>query len=188
MASSPRYEYVRIHPPFVRILHLEAGPGKKVQQNTAIKGALETMSLDRPEAFDAISYACGDTEYVHPICIDGKVILVTKNCHDGLRHLRDELGVRRVWVDAVSINAIDVDERNEQLRLMTKIYGAARRVYIWLGPATPACERALDWLNDTSITEHALLGARLALFPDFFRPSEIRRILPVFADVFRASE
>ena len=188
MADRPRYEYVRIDPPFVRILHFTPGPGKDLEQETPISGTLRTMSLDRPEGFDAISYACGDPIYDHPICIDGKIILVTKNCHDGLRHLRDELGVRRVWVDAVSINAIDVDERNEQLRLMTRIYGAARRVYIWLGPATPACERALDWLNDTSITEHALLGARLALFPDFFRPSEIRRILPVFADMFRASE
>lgn len=89
-----------------------------------------------------------------------------------------------VWVDAVSVNAKDLDEKSKQLPLMTNIYSAARRVYIWLDKPSPACEQALDWLNDVSVTEHALLGARLALFPDLLRPGEIRKALPVFADVF----
>lgn len=188
MASASRYEYVRINPPSVRVLHFEPSPRELYDQDTVISGTLRTLNLDCAEAFDAISYACGEPKYEHPILVDKRVILVTKNCYDGLRHLRDQLVVRDVWVDAVSINAADNDERNEQLRLMTRIYGAARRVYIWLGPATPVCERALVWLNDASVAEHALLGARVALFPDFFRPAEVKRILPVFADVFRASE
>jgi hypothetical protein len=146
------------------------------------------MSLDSPKAFDAISYACGEPKYDSQIFIDGKTIMVTKNCHDGLCYLRDHQGVSDVWVDAVSINAKDLDEKNEQILLMTKIYGAARRVYIWLGMPSPACERALEWLNDASVTEHSLLGARLALFPDLLRLSELRKALPVFADVLRASK
>jgi hypothetical protein len=157
------------------------------------------MSLHKPEVFDAISYACGVPPiYDHQVFVDEKkiddknidekkIVLVTKNCHDGLRHLRDQVGVRNVWVDAVCI-AADVEEKNEQLPLMTEIYAAARKVYIWIGPPSLACDRALDWLNDTSITEYALLGARLALFPDMLRLTEIRRALPVFADVLRASK
>jgi hypothetical protein len=187
MASAPEYQYARIASPFIRILHLSPSAGNG-RGDTMLVGTLRTMSLDSPKAFDAISYACGEPKYDHQIFIDGKTIMVTKNCHDGLCHVRDQLGVSDVWVDAVSINAKDLDEKSKQLPLMTNIYGAARRVYIWLGKPSPACEQALDWLNDVSVTEHALLGARLALFPDLLRPGEIRKALPVFADVFRASK
>jgi hypothetical protein len=203
MASGSDNKRAILKPPFIRILHLSPNTGNRPKDTTLV-GTLSTMSLDKPEVFDAISYACGvPAIYDHQVFVDEKnideqnvdekkvdrkkIVLITKNCHEGLRHLRDQVGVRNVWVDAVCI-AANVEEKNEQLPLMTKIYAAARKVYIWIGPPSPACDDALDWLNDTSITEYALLGARLALFPDMLRPTEIRKALPVFADVLRASK
>jgi hypothetical protein len=187
MASDSAYQYEKISPPSVRILHLSPKE-RNEHEDTVLIGTLRTMSLDSPRSFDAISYACGEPIYDHQICVDGKVVMITKNCHDGLCFLRDQLKVSDVWVDAVSINAKDLVEKSEQIPLMTRIYGAARRVFIWLGPDSLDSDEALDWLNDASIGVHALLGARLALFPDVLRPSEIRNALPVFVDVLQGSK
>ena len=88
MASASEYQYARIAPPFIRILHLSPGSGNGCG-NTTLVGTLRTMSLDSPKAFDALSYACGEPKYDVPIFMDKKIIMVTKNCHDGLCHLRD---------------------------------------------------------------------------------------------------
>jgi len=41
--------------------------------------------------------------------------------------------MRRVWIDAICINQDNLDERSQQVSLMTDIYSKARRVIIWLG-------------------------------------------------------
>ena len=37
------------------------------------------------------------------------------------------------WIDALCINQDDVEEKNEQVKLMCKIYSKAKKVYAWLG-------------------------------------------------------
>jgi hypothetical protein len=39
------------------------------------------------------------------------------------------------WVDAISINQVDIPEKTEQVRMMTKIYAEAYSVRAWLGQA-----------------------------------------------------
>jgi Heterokaryon incompatibility protein (HET) len=38
-----------------------------------------------------------------------------------------------LWIDAICINQDDIDERNEQVRMMGNIYQKAERVTVWLG-------------------------------------------------------
>ena len=43
-------------------------------------------------------------------------------------------GHSKLWgIDALSINQDDVEEKNEQVKLMCKIYSKAKKVYAWLG-------------------------------------------------------
>ena len=79
------------------------------------------------------------------ISLDGLPFQVTANLEIALRHLRlssptsglgtdsecltDDLGGARVlWIDALCINQHDVEERNHQVQIMSKIFGSARRV------------------------------------------------------------
>jgi Heterokaryon incompatibility protein (HET) len=184
------YKYSSIRPRFVRLLELRESDAFIGEEKT-LQGTLKQISLDScSEPFDAISYACGPAVYCECILIDGKKVLVTKNCHNALRHLRDQFGLRTVWVDAVCINERNDDEKSGQIRLMTSIYGKARKVYIWLGEHSEdsAADRALDWLQDISVYQLPLLGVRLSNFPKNMHPWEVIKLFGIIPDVIRASE
>lgn len=66
------------------------------------------------------------------VLCNGKVIEIQPNLYDALLHLRT-LTPAAYWIDALCINQEDVNERNDQVRMMSQIYSDAERVLIWLG-------------------------------------------------------
>jgi hypothetical protein len=38
-----------------------------------------------------------------------------------------------MWIDAISIDQMNTQERNHQVRIMGKIYSSAQKVIVWLG-------------------------------------------------------
>ncbi|CAN9346683.1 unnamed protein product [Alternaria alternata] len=86
--------------------------------------------------FEALSYTWGKRGDVKSIVVNGMQKDVPKNLEVALRALRDlpetRLGMR-YWVDSLCINQEDEEERNEQVKRMTAIYGRARAVIVWLG-------------------------------------------------------
>jgi len=72
---------------------------------------------------------------------------VSKNLADALKMLRAKPGrVRRVWVDWICIDQKNVEERNNQVQLMSTIYGAADQVFIWLGQHSHDSEIAFQFI------------------------------------------
>ncbi|KAI1390137.1 heterokaryon incompatibility protein-domain-containing protein [Hypoxylon trugodes] len=58
------------------------------------------------------------------------------------------------WIDALSINQSDIQERDEQVKLFRRIYTTASMVFIWLGnelspPDIPESELRTSWLDRT---------------------------------------
>jgi hypothetical protein len=72
---------------------------------------------------------------------------ITRNLDVALRHLRYRSEPCSVWVDATCINQKDDQEKSEQVASMFAIYGLARRVVMWLGPAENESDDALDLLR-----------------------------------------
>lgn len=62
---------------------------------------------------------------------------IGQNLYAFLRRVRRDSHDRLYWIDALSINQNDNDERSHQVRLMRDIYSSAARVIVWLGEATP---------------------------------------------------
>jgi hypothetical protein len=58
---------------------------------------------------------------------------VNRNVHTLLRRLREPASPRVLWIDALSINQEDNDEKSSQVRLMGEVYAKAQQVPIWLG-------------------------------------------------------
>ncbi|PSN75113.1 HET-domain-containing protein [Corynespora cassiicola Philippines] len=88
--------------------------------------------------YDALSYVWGSTATKKQITIvesSGKEysLDVTINLFSALQHLCDPLFERILWIDAICINQNDLDERERQVQLMTRIYWCANRVIVWLG-------------------------------------------------------
>lgn len=83
---------------------------------------------------EAVSYVWGSPELTKSIRCDEHEIQVTENVDVLLRHLRLPDAPRRLWVDAICINQTDLAERSQQVLMMGKLFSAAMRVLIWVGP------------------------------------------------------
>lgn len=83
--------------------------------------------------YDALSYTWGTEPPSQAITINGWQSFVRENLYRALRRLRRKKTERRIWIDAVCINQLDIEERNAQVDQMKEIFANARRVHIWLG-------------------------------------------------------
>lgn len=112
----------------IRLLHLH--PSSDLW---GIEATLEQHSfLERPQ-YTALSYTWGDPAKVRPITVNGKRMNVTENLWNALFHIRDAHRKQVLWVDAISINQDDNEEKSIQVPLVSFIYSRAREVLIWLG-------------------------------------------------------
>jgi hypothetical protein len=98
--------------------------------------------------YKALSYVCGsDTAYRSIYSVEGRQILVTPNLFSALQHLRHRDRTRTLWIDALCIDQMDVDERSHQVQLMGDVYAKADRVVIWLGEECSRVSRAFSSLE-----------------------------------------
>lgn len=84
-------------------------------------------------AYAAVSYVWGDQKDIVMITVDGKNQPVTVNLRDVLQRVRHISDARILWADAVCINQEDLEERDQQVRLMASIFSNADHVVAWLG-------------------------------------------------------
>lgn len=52
-----------------------------------------------------------------------------------------------IWIDSLSINQLDDNEKSWQVGLITDIYQQAYKVLAWLGPAESDDNSVMDYLN-----------------------------------------
>ncbi|KAL3422921.1 heterokaryon incompatibility protein [Phlyctema vagabunda] len=139
----PPYQYKLLKSPrSIRILHLYAAES----YGSPLRVRLFDISLDDTVPFIALSYAWAtededaDASLTCPvICAPDELsINVTQNCDAALRRIREQSGEdgNLLWVDAISIDQDDVDERNVQVPLMKDIYKQAQKVILWIGEAS----------------------------------------------------
>jgi hypothetical protein len=72
---------------------------------------------------------------------------VTDNLHEALLELRNHTLERTLWVDAICINQTTLEEKERQIKIMSKVYGQAARVIVWLGEAATDSDQALDTIR-----------------------------------------
>ena len=99
----------------------------------------------------ALSYAWGSTELCKTIVCNGHLVRITKNLHSALRRFRSQTAALNVWCDALCIKQGDdpasLQERAEQIPLMSRIFGSASRVLVDLGPDDGTVSIALGLIN-----------------------------------------
>ncbi|KAF7558406.1 hypothetical protein G7046_g5753 [Stylonectria norvegica] len=65
-----------------------------------------------------------------------------------LKHLRKPDKSRILWIDAICIDQKNIDERNDQVQVMSKIYSYSSRVCVWLGLDDPNSRKAIAFIRD----------------------------------------
>jgi len=97
--------------------------------------------------YDALSYVWGIPHKNHSITLDNCSFGVTTNLYAALSRLRNRYIERVVWIDAICINQEDLKERGDQIQYMSKIYGKAKGVIVWLGEATADSDEAVKAIS-----------------------------------------
>jgi hypothetical protein len=125
--------------------------------NPGFKGAQLTCSLDvwtrgNPEKYDALSYVWGVENASEKLRIrhEGNLdryVMVTPNLLTIIKTLRSNSFPRRIWIDALCINQEDLGEKNTQVPMMSRTYGDAVCVRVWLGKEEDDSSVAMDLIR-----------------------------------------
>ncbi len=94
--------------------------------------------------YEALSYVWGSSDKPQSISIDKLDMPITANLHAALLRLRDRCIERVLWVDAICINQVDLEERGHQIEFMAEIFSKANRVIVWLGESADNSDQALE--------------------------------------------
>lgn len=135
------YSTLKVAAAEIRVLHLLPG-----NTRDPIRTAIRTVSLDDTPQFEALSYVWGSPRDKKQIYVEDQIFDVTINLEAALRALRHPEETLRIWVDAICINQVDLDEKSTQVPLMGRIYKQASSVLIWLGENTLNIDRMMVWL------------------------------------------
>ncbi|KAH9204769.1 heterokaryon incompatibility, partial [Leptodontidium sp. 2 PMI_412] len=112
-----------------------------------IKCTLSNATLDSDPKYVALSYEWGDSSSLEDIIVNGKPLPVSRNLVSALKGMGSQLSDQSFWVDAISINQIDIEERNHQVQMMKRIYQRATTVFAWLGDSDDDAKRAMGLLK-----------------------------------------
>jgi hypothetical protein len=117
---------------------------------TQKKIEVDLITVQRPPSisYEALSYVWGDPAIRDNILIsaDGaplRTCSVTHNLFEALCHLGYERD-RVLWIDALCIDQENVEEKEQQVRNMDRIYQGAHNVCVWLGCGSPDDHSAMD--------------------------------------------
>ncbi|KAF2198951.1 hypothetical protein GQ43DRAFT_359511, partial [Delitschia confertaspora ATCC 74209] len=115
--------------------------------------------FDHPK-YEALSYTWATYTWAYPegdatplkrIFCQGKYIPITSNCELAIRRLRQPVGKRIVWIDALCINQSDVRERNHQVSLMKQIYSSSVQTVVYLGEPYWTSDRAIAFFEGSNL-------------------------------------
>ncbi|KAK5683606.1 hypothetical protein LTS10_005139 [Elasticomyces elasticus] len=126
----------------IRLLLL--APGKETEVPT---GVLLHYTLDDCPAYHALSYTWGDASFKIPITTNGWPFMVTGNLYAALEKLRDADEEVLLWIDAISIEQSNLDERSRHVTYMHIVYQQAVSVIVWLGRASEDSDEAFDQIE-----------------------------------------
>lgn len=134
--AQPRpYKYIALEPDEIRLLHIHPIDGETYREQRGDDPLWCSVLLcprNGSPAYQALSYTWGGQERVHPVHVgDGTVLLVTKNCLDALRLLRQRNNLV-VWIDAICIDQSNPAEKAIQVAKIGDVYRNATRTLIYI--------------------------------------------------------
>ncbi|ENH68076.1 Heterokaryon incompatibility protein 6, OR allele [Fusarium oxysporum f. sp. cubense race 1] len=130
---------------------------------------LEPSEPDRCPLYHALSYTWGNpkealtgssdeysVQHRHVIAVNGRLFYVGKNLYEALYRIQERIVApnniddrfgQPLWIDAICINQDDIPERNNQVVMMSQIYGSAHCVLAWLGEEDDTTQVACNFLS-----------------------------------------
>lgn len=126
----------------IRLLTLKAG-----HQEDDIDIEIDVWDLEDKPQFEALSYEWGTSRKSHSVEVFDKQMTITPSLYAVLFQIRSSSKPLILWIDAICINQDDIEEKNQQVPHMAKIFGSAKRILVWLGPETSQSGTVLRMLS-----------------------------------------
>ncbi|CZR68473.1 uncharacterized protein PAC_18372 [Phialocephala subalpina] len=154
-----KYQYTPLPPGYSAIRLVRLQPGRP---GTVLQIEIFHAKLPSNPAYEALSYSWGRSNRTHVVRVQKEMGLhhfkrkkhentstlgIAENLFIALQHLRHSSESRILWIDAISINQDDMDERSTEVLEMGSIYKNARQVLVWLGPSSRNSDLALQTLK-----------------------------------------
>lgn len=141
------------------------------------------VSLQQAPPFSTLSYVWGPPTPMRVVLIDNKRFEVRQTLHGFLKEFRN--ADRYLWIDQLSIDQENVEERNRQVALMSCIYTRCTSVIMWLGGESRGYTRAALDLDATASVSSIATLLRHQYFTRLWVIQEI--LLPSDVDIFVGS-
>jgi hypothetical protein len=142
----------------IRLLLLDAG----IEEDD-ISASLEVWDRTAAPTYRAISYVCGDSDHMQDVTFNGSRVSVRHNCHYALWQARLHFPESRVWIDAVCINQLDLEEKTAQVTMMSETYAGAVQVLAGIGPSDEHSDVVLRAANDIKMLFQLLAEDRYGM-------------------------
>ncbi|KIW07589.1 uncharacterized protein PV09_01541 [Verruconis gallopava] len=152
------YQYSTLDPPTtLRLIKLWPA----MDHNATLQcNIVELREPYESEDYDALSWCWGSQDkkewskelIIHvndDQTIVPKVFYISENLDGALRAFRRKKDKITLWIDAISINQDNLDEKSYQIPLMAVIYPKAKRVHVWLGPEDFHSTLALEFIKNS---------------------------------------
>jgi hypothetical protein len=124
----------------IRLIYLVKIPKRSSKsKQLPVECTMEVFDINKAPSYTALSYMWGPTAPVRDIFIDNQPFSVRQNLFDFLHHFRsmdtdpEHSSDMWLWIDQISIEQSNIDERSRQVQMMSVIYLAADSVIAWLG-------------------------------------------------------
>lgn len=142
--SSYRYSLLHKDAPSIRLVRLLAHSGGAKDKNRLpwphIRCQLTLSYIDGVDRYEAVSYYWGNPENGERdrtvmIHVDGQRFLISPTVAAILSRLYKPDENRLLWIDLISIDQDNVEEKNIQVNRMKDIFSHAYRVIAWISPS-----------------------------------------------------
>ena len=136
----------------IRLLLLDAAGSDE----DSISATLEVWDRGATPTYRSISYVCGDAQRMHDITVNGSCVSVRHNCYYALWQARLHFPESRVWIDAICINQLDLDEKTAQVTMMFETYSNAEQVLACIGPSDTHSDVVIQAMDGPDAAVQAL--------------------------------
>ena len=127
--NPPVYKYSTLKKPdHIRLLLLHPRFGFRPVSGSMVDGPFMRLLF-----YEAISYTWGSPERTEEIMVDGCRMMVTKSVYEVLATLSSQFLPQLLWIDAICIDQVNDEEKEQQVPLMDKIYSNALFTTVFLG-------------------------------------------------------
>lgn len=149
---------IKLQAGYIRLVRVLPRPSSDSKAIVECETRIFASSMGVP--YIALSYAWGYPRLLHQITVDGRRRKIAHNLWQFLSQVnaKPTQPTCWLWIDALSIDQANPDEKRHQVDIMSRIFGRATAVLAWLGPAQRESDAAMRALSADSFHRYQTWG------------------------------